>query len=303
MKLNQIIEAQYYRRHTVKGVHDRLKNMAGTVLKGMAVATPEYPISNQNSVSVKIYIHNADSKQDAINQVFGLLQKYGVPYTDIGSIMSVSNIAWRVTMTYAPDRLTEAIYSGRWSVIDVANRLNHKFNRTENVKVIDVTIPNPDTVVARFNVVAYSRQDATNEVKRYLRKFGIPYTEFQDFQELRTNVWEVTMTYNPDNLTEARYYGKHSVEDVKDRYHKIAREYNAVENVRVLFANITTFNAVYVEIYIVDADSKHRAISDIEQFLEKYGLPYTEIREVKPYAQARQTLRGAWQAEVTYQSS
>ncbi|KKM71030.1 hypothetical protein LCGC14_1434590, partial [marine sediment metagenome] len=126
MELEHIIEARYYRKHSAESVYDRLASMTNTEFKGISIGHPEHrDAGSQNNVNCRLYISNADSEQDAINQAESLLQKYGIPFDDIGNIQNYSAHLqkWRVTMTYDPDNLNEARYYGRHSPEQILKRL------------------------------------------------------------------------------------------------------------------------------------------------------------------------------------
>ena len=123
MKLDQIVEARYYRKHTALSVYARLVQISSTVFEKMAMTSPVWLKSDRNAVTARFYAYDADSEQDAINQTQALLQRFGIPYTELGSVVEYGNHQWRVTMIYGPDRIAEAQYYRKRSLKEIEKRL------------------------------------------------------------------------------------------------------------------------------------------------------------------------------------
>lgn len=115
MKLEHIIEARYYRKHSVDSVHNRLSKLAGKYgPPRMELTAPVRLVSDKNVVTARFYLSDVDSKQEAINRVQSFLQKHGIPFTNIGNTIDYRMRSWRVTMTYAPDRLPDRLTEARY---------------------------------------------------------------------------------------------------------------------------------------------------------------------------------------------
>ncbi len=218
--------------------------------------------------------------------------------------------------------ILEARYYGRHTPVSVGLRLNkiaRKYNAVENVRVLDVYHPSDDVMYTKLYIVnADSAQHAENEVRSFLKKFGIPHTQISDVTSYH-DAWEASMKYKPKGqVTEAKYYGKHSPEDVKDRLDQTAYKHNKWENVRVLEAwladrpsrqgDIPVMHVkepfvnpvVFAHVYVVNADSEQDAENEIRLYLKKFGIPFTGIEDLEEYPTPINDQRSAWEATVRY---
>ena len=142
-----------------------------------------------------------------------------------------------------------------------------------------------------------SEQHAISQAERLLHQHGIPFTDIRGGMHVGQNRWILVMTYKPtENVTESKYYRGHSAEDVRRRFIKIGNEHNRSENVRVLEASLMKDTA-YAQLYIVNADSEQDAENEVRAWLNKYGIPYTQIINIESFH------NNAWEASVTYNPS
>ena len=210
MKLDQIIEAKYYRKHSVDSVYDRLTDMVDTAFHGISVSRPKIPLSYENALTVRVYLHAADTEQEAINQVQSLMQKHGIPFTDIGYAIDYGNRSWRVTVTYDPDNLNEARYYRRHTLKQIEQRLQELSHETKRddvyVYVSDQSIIN-DQVHADFYVCGIEEHDdVVKAIEQFLSKQGIPYTRIWNVINITYRntgfKYTATMTYDPKQIAD-----------------------------------------------------------------------------------------------------
>lgn len=215
MKILDILEAKYYGRHSADAVFKRLVDRTNIQTDSQhKLMSYIYDVEMKHGVvKARIYLYDVDSEQQAISQAERLLHQHGIPFTDIGEGNQTGQSRWVLVMTYNPT-VTEARYYGRHTVDDVRNRLEkiaRDHNKSENVRILEawmapraghhtseLTLDAPDEVVfAHLYIVdADSKQDAENEIRLYLKKFGIPYTGIYDLQQAQRR-WEATMIYDP----------------------------------------------------------------------------------------------------------
>ena len=221
MKLEHIIEARYYRKHSALSVYARLVSISGTVFEKMAMTSPVWLTSDQNAVTARFYAYDADSEQEAINQVQALLQRFGIPYSELGSVVEYGNRQWRVTMIYGPDRIAEARYYRRHTLKQIEQRLKELSRETvrDDVYVADQAIVDGKVHADVYVYGIDDENDVEETIERFLDHHGIPFTRiWQMINVTRRHeaaVYTATMTYDPEQiadreLTEARYYGKPS---------------------------------------------------------------------------------------------
>ena len=107
------------------------------------------------------------------------------------------------------------------------------------------------------------------------------------------------------DIFEARYYGRHSPEDVRKRLIQIADDHNSLRfNVRVINAMQSPRgkDRVFARIQIVAAESEKVMRNEVDQFFKKHGIPYTEITEFEVRAPGRNDIRQmpSWKVTVLY---
>ncbi|KKN25210.1 hypothetical protein LCGC14_0887360, partial [marine sediment metagenome] len=218
MKILEILEARYYGRHSVDAVYKRLVDRANIQTDSQhKLMSYIYDVEmGEGLVRAKVYLYDVDSEQHAISQAERLLHLHGIPYTDIRGGMHVGTNRWILVMTYKPT-VTEAKYYQRHSAEDVKDRLEktaRKHNKWENVRVLEAWLGSKDDLGAQgtptfvfahlYVVNADTKQDAENEIRLHLKKFGIPYTRIQDLESLIAvpagtprSSWEATLVYDP----------------------------------------------------------------------------------------------------------
>ncbi len=216
MKLEHIIEAKYYRKHSVDDVYARLVDMSNVTFKGISVSNPQIPLSYENALTVRVFLHNADTEQEAINQVRSLMKKYGIPFTDIGYVVDYGNRSWRVTVSYDPTHLNEARYYRRHTLKQIEQRLGELSRETkkDDIYVSDQSIINGKVHADLYVYGIEDEDDVVKTVEQFFIKQGIPFTRI--WNVINTTYrntgfqYTATMTYDPKQiadreLTEARY--------------------------------------------------------------------------------------------------
>ncbi|KKL12087.1 hypothetical protein LCGC14_2539280, partial [marine sediment metagenome] len=312
----KLTEARYYRRSEPKEIVKRLNKLSYETVKEAIYVADTWVINGK--VWARFYVYGFENEGGVKQAVKQFLDHHGIPYSIIDDIVTMTG-GHSVSMIYDPQRLTEAKYYGRPPLKKIIKRTKGLINSTRGGKVwLNDTWISSDhgakQLHARFVVRGFRTEEQVYDVvQQFLDHHNIPHTEIYGivrdnaYSNVTNPRWIATMRYKPkhqderytrviaraEEVTEAKYYGKHSVKDVSDRYNKIGKKYNAVENVRIMSAGIFANDTAYANVYVVYADSKHKAISHIEQFLEKYGLPHTEIRDTS-------WLHDAWEATVVY---
>jgi len=218
--------------------------------------------------------------------------------------------------------ILEAKYYGRHSVDDIVKRLQElskasgpSIRGSVDDVIVDIPTKLDYGMYAWFTVRgAKTKEDVKYKIKHFLRHHNIPYDDIYEIVHHAlpddinpTTRWTAIMSYDP-GLTEARYYGKHNVDDVRNRLEQTAREHNKHENVRILEAWQGDDDAdfkygigvVYAHLYVVNADSKQDAENEIRLYLKKFGIPYTGIQDLEQYPTPINDHRSAWEATMVY---
>ena len=330
----EVTEAKYYGRHTAKSVYRRLVDRANiqTDPRNILMSYIYDVEMEEGIVKAKVYVFDVDSEQHAISQAERLLHLHGIPFTDIGGSMHVGQNRWILIMTYKPT-VTEARYYGRHNVDDIIKRLEQlskasgaSIRSSASDIIVGDAMKHKDGMYVHFIVRgAKVKEDIKDKIRHYLRHHNIPYTDIYEIvrHSLPNDVnpmtrWTAIMSYFPDRVTEAKYYGKHHVDDVRNRLERIARKHNKYENVRVLEAwlagwhdetpheyqpivvDLHQSDTVFAHVYVVDADDEKDADNEIRSWLKKFGIPFTRIQDLEEYPTPINDQRSAWEATVVY---
>jgi len=117
MKLSQIIEARYYRRHTLKQIEKRLQELSHETVRDDIYVADMAIVNDQ--VHADLYVYGIEDEDDVVRAIEQFLEKQGIPYTRVWNVINTTyrdtGFVYQATMSYDPkqiaDReLTEARY-------------------------------------------------------------------------------------------------------------------------------------------------------------------------------------------------
>jgi len=203
--------------------------------------------------------------------------------------------------------ILEAKYYGKHTgpaVVERLNELSKRFrtsNITTGVLVNNAWLWADNKAKADFTVHGVKNHRHVKEkVKQFLESHGIPFTEIFDVvyqaNMSGTNRWMATMVYDPNPVTEARYYrNRPTADEVADMYRDVKESGMADRWDRIMLGvpRLYEFDPGVRIVAEVTLKDKQKAMQYVKHFLDSNNLPYTEISREYAYA-------SGWEIDIIY---
>jgi len=303
MKLAQIIEARYYRQPTLKQIEKRLQELSHETKRDDIYVYDQAVVNN--SVHADFYVYGIEEHDDVVEAIKRFLIKQGIPFTKIWNVINTTyrntGFKYTATMTYNPKiPVTEARYYGKHSLNAVVRRY-WEANETNPQRADDVSVS--DAYHSDVDQAAYAilfvhntntKKEAFDKIEQFLKRFGIPHTDMT--ADSYGNSWEARVTYNPDNLVEARYYGKPSARDVTSRLKMLSKVVSTGDVVMVDDA-WQKGKSVEAAFTIYNTEEMEDVLYKVKHWLNDNNIPYTEIKNLFDFSSGAETF---WSATMVY---
>jgi len=205
-------------------------------------------------------------------------------------------------------QIIEAKYYRKPTLKQIEKRLQELSHETmrDDVYVSSGEIVN-DKIHADFYVYGIEDEDdVVKAIERFLGKHGIPYTRVWNVINTTYRntgfIYQATVSYDPKQiadreLTEARYYGKPTAREVRNRLKMLSKVSGDDSDVVMVDDAWQEGKSVEAAFTIYDTKEMEDVLYKVKQWLNDANIPYTQIKDLFDFSSGDEIF---WSATMVY---